>query len=862
MSVPPGARSGFPSIGPGARQSPAPPRVAGVELPKSGGAIRSIGERFSVNPVTGTASFAVPIATSPGRSGFGPQLALSYDSGLGNGPFGLGWELSAPAIARNTQRGVPLYTDDDTSVLAGAEDLVPLAGASPPDRTWGGSTYRRTRFAPRLESAFARIERWENTADPADAGHVFEWLLSVIYDDKGNVSIYDYLAEDSRGVDESGPHERHRTDQNHSAMRYLKSIRYGNRTPWHPTIDPAARTALPTEWLFQVVLDYGDHTEEAPTPQPSRPWPVRPDPFSRYRSGFEVRSYRRCRRVLMFHHFPAEPDIGADCLVHATELSYTVTDGGSYSLLQAVTGTGYRRASGAPYTRRSLPPLEFSYSLPRIDDTSRTVTAPGLPDGVDSRRHRWADLDGDGAPGVLGQYAGAWWYSRNLSPGAGTAVLAPPQPVASLPSGAALGGHQLLADLAGDGSLDLVELGDPAPGVCERTDTQGWSPLAPFRSLPRLDWSDPALRLVDLTGDGLPDVLITRSDELVWHRSLGEDGFAAAERTTVGTDEERGPRVLFTGDAESILLADMCGDGLTDLVRVRAAEVCYWPGLGHGRFGAKIVMGSSPSLMADFDPRRVILADIDGSGTADLLYLGTDGISVHLNQSGNGFAPPTPLTAIGGVADPQHIAAVDLLGSGTACLVRSSPLPADTPLTYLDLMADGKPHLLVRQLNNLGGETVIGYAPSTAFARRDANAGRPWASRLPFPVQVAERTETIDHIQGTRLTTQYAYHHGRFDGVAREFAGFALVEAHDTEAFDVGGPVDEEHYQPPVTTFTWFHAGAETSQTAEYYGGRALLATPELPPELAPDRRTVAKCSFLHQFSSSWSFAPISHRAG
>jgi hypothetical protein len=30
----------------------------------------------------------------PGRSGFGPQLSLSYDSGAGNGTFGFGWNLS------------------------------------------------------------------------------------------------------------------------------------------------------------------------------------------------------------------------------------------------------------------------------------------------------------------------------------------------------------------------------------------------------------------------------------------------------------------------------------------------------------------------------------------------------------------------------------------------------------------------------------------------------------------------------------------------------------------------------------------------------------------------------------------------
>jgi hypothetical protein len=46
----------------------------------------------------GTGSMTVPIATSPGRGGFGPQLALSYDSGAGNGPFGLGWSLGLPQI--------------------------------------------------------------------------------------------------------------------------------------------------------------------------------------------------------------------------------------------------------------------------------------------------------------------------------------------------------------------------------------------------------------------------------------------------------------------------------------------------------------------------------------------------------------------------------------------------------------------------------------------------------------------------------------------------------------------------------------------------------------------------------------------
>src|SRR5438876_3874262 len=91
--------------------SQAPVAAPTLSLPKGGGAMRGIGEKFGANPVTGTGSMTVPIATSPGRSGFGPQLSLSYDSGAGNGPFGLGWNLSLPAITRKTDKGLPRYQD-------------------------------------------------------------------------------------------------------------------------------------------------------------------------------------------------------------------------------------------------------------------------------------------------------------------------------------------------------------------------------------------------------------------------------------------------------------------------------------------------------------------------------------------------------------------------------------------------------------------------------------------------------------------------------------------------------------------------------------------------------------------------------
>ena len=88
-----GAPAGFPPVAgaPTQQRSPPAPRVLAppsITLPKGGGAIRGIGEKFEVNPAAGTGSLAIPLPISPGRADFTPQLTLAYDSGSGNGPFG------------------------------------------------------------------------------------------------------------------------------------------------------------------------------------------------------------------------------------------------------------------------------------------------------------------------------------------------------------------------------------------------------------------------------------------------------------------------------------------------------------------------------------------------------------------------------------------------------------------------------------------------------------------------------------------------------------------------------------------------------------------------------------------------------
>jgi RHS repeat-associated protein len=809
-----------------------------VSLPKGGGAIRGIGEKLAANAVTGTASMSVPIAASPGRSGFGPQLSLSYDSGRGNGPFGFGWSLSLPAVTRKTDKGLPRYDDaaeSDVFLLSDAEDLVP-ALAPDADAGWTRVTrrdlsgYRVDRYRPRVEGLFARIERWtriadgdthwrsitrdnvttrygedagSRIADPADPGRVFAWLICSSHDDRGNAAVYEYAAEDGDAVDTARAHERHRTAAARTGGRHLKRIRYGNRVSH--LVNPTLAAA---DWMFELVFDYGDHDAAAPGPRPDRPWPCRDDPFSSYRAGFEVRTYRLCRRVLMFHHFPDEPGVGADCLVRSTEFGYRPGDAVG-TFLTSVTQHGHRRAAGG-YLTRSLPPIELEYSPATLHDEVREIdpaSLAGAPAGLAGPGCQWVDLDGEGVAGILSEQASAWFFKPNL----GAGRFGPPRPVDPVPMLVSAGAvRPRLLDLAGDGRLDVVALDGPVPGRYERrAGGDGWDPFAAFAALPAVDWNDPNLRLVDLDGDGHADVLVTEQDAITWYPSRGEDGFGAGQRVS-------GPRVVFADPEQSIHLADMSGDGLTDLVRVRNGEVSYWPNLGHGRFGARVAMDDAPwfDRAEAFDQRFLRLVDVDGSGVTDLVYLGAAEARIWLNRSGNGWSAPRRIAATPATDGRAHVAAVDLFGTGTACLVWSSDRPGDErrSLRYVDLLDSTHPHLLVRVANNLGAETHVRYTPSTRFYLDDRAAGRPWKTRLPFPVQVVERVETYDRISHNRFVTRYAYHDGFFDGDEREFRGFGMVEQLDTEELSVlGGPPasneDPASHVPPVQTKTWFHTG-------------------------------------------------------
>ena len=228
--------------------------------------------------------------------------------------------------------------------------------------------------------------------------------------------------------------------------------------------------------------------------------------------------------------------------------------------------------------------------------------------------------------------------------------------------------------------------------------------------------------------------------------------------------------------------ADMTGDGLQDIVLVHDGNVEYWPNLGPRQLGQAGLHAQQPALARTATTRRrILLGDVDGDGLADLVYV-DDATGHALDQSERQRAGATRSRSAARRRSPTWTpcgwptcsapASAGVLWSADADgLSRAS-------MFFLDFTGGMKPYLLDEMDNHMGAVTRSSTRPRRSSTWRTSSAPRPAGRRRCrsrsrwWPVS---RSST--HISGGKLTTEYRYHHGYWDGAEREFRGFGRGRA-------------------------------------------------------------------------------------
>ena len=501
-----------------------------LALPEGAGAVRSAGQTFQADPYTGTGRYTMPIDTPSGHAGLTPALSLTYSTHGGNGIAGLGWSLGLAQIARRTDKGLPSFHDDiDTFALQG-DELLPV----------GGSSYRL-----RIENRFARIRHVQESGEDfwvvteRDGTRVFYGLESDhrLHDGPGRISAW-YV---SKKQDANG---------NEVLFAYTRDA---------STHDVRLRS-LTWAGCYRVGFTYED----------------RPDPITSFRPGFEHQQTHRLEQIAVEMK---RTSTGAYQAYRTYALRYIESTLTGRSLLSQVTVTGIHPDGSS----HELPPLTFGYTTPDLADRTWHDLTGALPGGsLQDRDITLVRQSGSGFSDVLETTATGHWLRENLGKGhfgSPRRVESPAQVLLDQPG-------TFISDMSGDGQGDLVVNGGER--VYRGVPGGGWG--APYTSAyaPSVDLDASDVRVADLNGDGMPDALRSGTGSWVFFENLGggqwAPGVAVLNPPSLSLDDPR------------VHLVDINGDGIPDLVYMEQSRILVWPGRGHGQYEPPYLLNNAPDL--------------------------------------------------------------------------------------------------------------------------------------------------------------------------------------------------------------------------------------------------------------------------
>jgi RHS repeat-associated protein len=702
-----------------------------LSLPSGPGSIEGLGSSFDPNPNTGSAGYQVAIDVPPGVGGFVPDIALRYSSGAGNGELGIGWTLGMPSVERSTEHGLPRYDDRDVLVLRG------MGGGSEELVKLTDGSYRF-----RVEGAFVRgRQRQDGSWEFRNRSGVrfrFGQAGAVLAD--GERVFAWYLTEQE---DTFGNRIRFAYESDATGRPYLASVLYNE---------------FGSVYVNEVAFV----------------WEERPDALTSYLSGFPVTTAQRLARVVVRH--------GGDS-IRTYELTYEELVGLSRLKSARLIGRD---------GKTSLPPVTFGYA-PFAPDSDSVVEMSAGPTRLIGMDGELTDVDGDALPDVLitdptsdgGRYR---WYPNLDGRGFGAARVMETSPSIWFSNPAVE-----LADMDGNGEADIVTKVSSTSDAFRFYPSVGGAFLGAVQI--KADTSFTAsptdVRLVDLNHDRLTDWLHIEPSSGIASVSLNEGAGKFGYARRIGRLD---PNEVLSF-ARGLQLADMNGDGLSDLVAVRSESVRVWWGLGSAGFNAAEKLSDAPELTPQ-EEVGLQLRDLNGDGLSDIVFVGANETRFWLNLAGAGFGTTESLPS------PPHSAGAtvrlaDMNGNGTTDIVWIDP-ESTSSWQYQDALPAGTPGLLTRIENGLGKVVSIEYAGMGQMRAWEGSSRYERVSRNPIAQMVISAVTVSDGL-GNEQRTEYRYSGGFYHPFEREFRGFALAEVRA-----VGGSA-----QPTLVTSHLFDLGLE-----------------------------------------------------
>ncbi|MFA5188562.1 MAG: FG-GAP-like repeat-containing protein [Patescibacteria group bacterium] len=738
---------------------------------------------------TGALIYTFPLTIPPGRNNLQPDLKLVYNNQNNDNTniIGYGWSLNIPYIERQPKIGVNNLYDENyfTSSLSGELEDISLTDGH--HGTYGS----KVENGDFLNYEFNANNYWVVTDkkgtfyrfgynsgarqdDPNDSSHAFKWMLEEVRDTNNNYIKYEYYKDAGQIYPADIKYTGYNTTDGIFEIDFLRESRNDDLASFKTGFEVTTsyrineiQAKINGTWVKKYQLDYssGDNgvrsmlntiTETGQDEQSN----TITLPTNDFTYQTKTKSWTEDTNYIIPETFVTNSfrdfgtrilDINGDGLPDIIR-SQCLYNGNSYKkvYINQGDGTGW------------------------VEDTNYTIPVCFVSSGGYDTGARLADINGDGFVDILyayRQYDGSIYSKVYLNQNDGTGWEEDTN--WSIPVDFCGGGHgsaARLSDVDGDGLVDILssqldyyqQIVDHV--YINKGDGTGWQEDTNYtipESFVTYSLHDMGTRIIDVNGDGLPDILRSQQgvsgNPDIRHVYINKgDGTGWAEDTNYTLPENF---VTYSGYDFGVRTADINGDGLEDIIRAQDG-ISGYP-----------------------DIRHVYINNGDGTGwTEDTNYTIPENFAVT-SCFGNG-------TQI-----------IDINGDDLADIIRAQDGIPGYSIPDIKEVYISNPHnadLLSQITQSRGGQSSVEYKGSPQYLDLSVNLLNPHLQKI---IQTVSQIEYDDGLNNT-WTESYQYADGLYyfsDYLNRKLAGFGKVTKTDGEGnvtktyFHQGNDSDSSH---------------------------------------------------------------------